>query len=53
MVADDEIEETLLECGPQIRVAAERLIERANAHGGLDNISVIVARVTGGSERAA
>ena len=49
MLADDEIEQTLRECGPQIRVAAKRLIEQANARGGLDNISVIVARVVGDS----
>lgn len=47
MVDDASIERTLRECGPQIRVAARRLIDEANARGGLDNISVIVARVVG------
>ena len=54
MVVDDEIESTLTDCGSQIRVAAKRLVDQANARGGLDNISVIVARVMGaGGERAA
>ena len=47
MVDDAYIERTLCECGPQIRVAARRLIDEANARGGLDNISVILARVVG------
>jgi protein phosphatase len=47
MLPDEEIAGTLRECGPQIRVAAKRLIDEANARGGLDNISVIVARVIG------
>lgn len=50
MVPDEEIRETLLSCGVRIELAAQRLIERANASGGLDNISVIVARVAGGAK---
>ena len=51
MVDDAHIERTLRECGPQIRVAAKRLIDEANARGGLDNISVILARVVGAAGR--
>jgi protein phosphatase len=51
MVDDAHIERTLRECGPQIRVAARRLIDEANARGGLDNISVILARVVGAAGR--
>lgn len=47
MLTDQEIAKTLRESGPQIRVAAKRLIDEANARGGLDNISVIVARAIG------
>jgi serine/threonine protein phosphatase PrpC len=45
MVTDEEIRGTLLSCGVQLELAAQRLIERANAAGGLDNISVILGRV--------
>lgn len=47
MVEDGDIEETLRECGARVREAAQRLIEQANAGGGLDNVSVVVARVVG------
>jgi protein phosphatase len=54
MVVDDEIEATLSDCGSHVRLAAKRLVDQANARGGLDNISVIVARVIGADgERAA
>ena len=45
MLTDEEIRETLLESGSCVDAAAERLVERANANGGLDNISVILVRV--------
>ena len=50
MVTDQEIRETLLSCGVQLELAAQRLVERANASGGLDNISVILGRVASGVE---
>ena len=55
MVVDDEIEQTLLDCGPQIRVGRRSgWSSRPTQRGGLDNISVIVARVIGAAgERAA
>ncbi len=52
MVTDEEIRETLLSCGVQLELAAQRLVERANASGGLDNISVILGRVASGVERS-
>ena len=45
MVPDDELRETLVSCGSRIGAGAQRLVERANASGGLDNISVILVRV--------
>lgn len=52
MLADDDIRH-ILAAAPDVNVAAERLVERANEHGGLDNISVIVVRVVGDDERGA
>ena len=53
MLTDGEIRETLLESGSEVETAAARLVERANANGGLDNISVILVRLLdGGRERA-
>lgn len=46
MLTDEEIRDTLMSCGTQLHVAAQRLIDRANANGGLDNVSVILARVS-------
>lgn len=43
MVPDEELA-AVLQAEPDPRQACERLIERANAHGGRDNITVIVAR---------
>lgn len=45
MLTDDDVRETLLSSRADVGAAAERLVERANQSGGLDNISVIVARV--------
>jgi len=46
MVRDDIINEVLLQSSsPQ--VACGQLIELANRNGGVDNVSVIVARVVG------
>lgn len=45
MVIDTEIGETLRACGPEVAATAQRLVEQANESGGLDNISVILARV--------
>ena len=53
MIDDEDIGRTLRESGPEIRVAAQRLIDEANARGGLDNISVILARVVGTAGRRA
>lgn len=44
MVPDDEIIE-LLEAYSELDNLCEKLVERANANGGVDNITVIVARV--------
>lgn len=45
MLTDDEVRETLLSSSGDVDAAAERLIERANQCGGLDNISVIVVGI--------
>ncbi len=45
MVTDPEIASTLL-TSTSAQEAADRLIELANEYGGLDNVSVIVLRVT-------
>ena len=47
MLTDDEVRETLVSCRGRIGAGAQRLVERANQSGGLDNISVIVVRVVG------
>ena len=43
MVSDVEIAETLREANGDITYAANRLIHLANVHGGVDNISVMLA----------
>lgn len=44
MVSDEEIRGTLERCGGQLERATRALIELANAGGGKDNISVVLAR---------
>ena len=44
MVPENEIAAILAQI-PSVRIAAERLVSRANEHGGEDNITVIVIRV--------
>jgi serine/threonine protein phosphatase PrpC len=46
MVSDNEILQIVQQFGPQEGVY--RLIERANNHGGVDNITVLIAQVTRG-----
>jgi serine/threonine protein phosphatase PrpC len=48
MVPEAEIGAILAQA-PDVRIAAERLVHRANEHGGHDNVTVIVIR---GSERS-
>jgi PPM family protein phosphatase len=45
LVSDAEITEILLEANGNITHAANKLIQSANEHGGMDNISVVVAIV--------
>jgi serine/threonine protein phosphatase PrpC len=45
IVPENEITGILAQA-PGVRMAAERLVERANEHGGLDNITVVVIRLT-------
>ena len=45
MVADGAIAQILLQANGNMTLAANKLIETANGNGGLDNISVIIARV--------
>ena len=44
MVPEEEIAAILTQI-PSVRIAAERLVSRANEHGGQDNITVIVIRL--------
>ncbi|WP_343209989.1 Stp1/IreP family PP2C-type Ser/Thr phosphatase [Anaerolentibacter hominis] len=44
MVEDEEIKEIVRESGDVISVACRELIKRANAHGGLDNIAVVLVK---------
>jgi PPM family protein phosphatase len=47
-VSDEEIRALLLAAGDDLEPAARSIIERANAHGGFDNSTVILARVLAG-----
>ena len=47
MVNDEEIHLTLSKYSANLALAATKLVEIANEHGGKDNISVILARVSG------
>jgi len=44
MLPDDEIAAVLVAYGAELRHAADELVARANANGGVDNISVILVR---------
>ncbi len=44
MIEDEEIQQIILGC-VDIREAARKLIERANEHGGEDNITAVVIRI--------
>jgi protein phosphatase len=45
MVPDDDLEQILKTSGDDLQVAADALIEAANAAGGMDNITAIIVRV--------
>lgn len=45
MLNDEAIERVLVSCGRELSAAAGALVRQATASGGLDNISVILARV--------
>ncbi len=46
MMDDEALAEVLHHCGPNIQAGAIQLVAEANANGGRDNVSVILARVT-------
>ena len=52
MIKDAQVETILNECGEDLNGALERLIEGANAGGGRDNITVVLARFDGEGLRA-
>ena len=52
MLSDAQIRDALLSVGGEIQGAVDRLIHEANEKGGLDNISVIVARVVNRGDAA-
>ncbi len=45
MLEDEAIKEVLVHCGANIAAASIQLVSEANANGGRDNVSVILARV--------
>jgi protein phosphatase len=45
MVSDEGIEATIVECGDDLTLLSTKLVEKANEHGGEDNITVVLARV--------
>lgn len=45
MMGDEDLQEILQHCGPNIQAAAIQLVSEANARGGRDNVSVILGRV--------
>ena len=47
LVADDEIAAIITDAVPDLERAADALIDRANAHGGRDNITVILVQPAG------
>jgi serine/threonine protein phosphatase PrpC len=51
MVPESEIAGIMAEA-PAVRIAAERLVERANEHGGQDNITVVVIRLSNNNFRS-
>ena len=52
MMTDDEIRQTLLASGTDVRLAAGHLVELANEAGGHDNVSLILARVVNVARQA-
>lgn len=46
LVADDELGQTLRESSVNLANTAQRLIDMANARGGVDNVSVVLAHCT-------
>ena len=44
LVTADELEKILRACSDHLQRACEEMIETANEHGGIDNISVLVGR---------
>ena len=51
MVTDREIGEILRRLEGRIEDAAASLVQKANERGGVDNISVVLVRVTGGDDQ--
>jgi protein phosphatase len=45
MLSDEEIASTLKEFGGDLESVCSTLIQRANTHGGKDNVSVILVKV--------
>ncbi len=44
MVSDPEIRDTVLSCNDDLELACNRLIQKANEHGGTDNVTVVLAQ---------
>lgn len=45
MITDEELLETVLAGGEDVDAMAQQLVQRANEHGGEDNVTVVVLRV--------
>lgn len=45
MITDEELRETVIAGGENVDAIAQQLVQRANEHGGEDNVTVVVLRV--------
>ena len=51
MLTDEQISQALVFFGTRIQESADELVEQANEHGGVDNVSVVIVRVLSARDR--